>query len=225
MKKPDINPTQRGTIQKRNQNNESLPPGLSQGLHVLFGGQLMDIYSAEKALISAIPRMIKYATTEELVKALKFHLEETNEHVARLEEVFTSFGEKPKGKRCKAIEGFMSEAEELIQNSENDMIRDVAIISACQKIEHYEMATYGTLCSWARTLGESDAASLLQDSLEEEIEANQVLSEIAESHINAKTTGDEEENMDEKEDDEDDINLYEVLEEAELAEEMDDDYI
>jgi len=152
-----------------------------QSLYELFVDELKDIYWAEKAFLKTIPNMIKNATADQLVEALNDHLQVTKEHIIKLEEVFFSIGEKAETKRCEAMVGLINEAEDIIKVTEEGMIRDEGIISACQKIKHYEIATYGTLCSFANTLGESDAASLLYEILDHKKEIDKKLSEIAES--------------------------------------------
>jgi ferritin-like metal-binding protein YciE len=158
---------------------------VAQGLRSLFVDELKDIYWAENALTKAIPKMISKATDPHLVKALTGHLEETKMHVTRLEQVFASLGEKAVAKTCEAMVGLTKEAEEIMESTEEGMVRDAGIIAAGQKVEHYEIATYGTLCSFAKTLGESKAVALLQQTLNEEKGADMKLTEIAESFINA----------------------------------------
>lgn len=158
----------------------------AQGLRDLFVDQLKDIYWAEKALTKALPKMIKNASSKELITALKEHLEITKQQIERAEQVFETIGEKAVAKKCLAMEGLIKEAEEIMQSTEVGVVRDAGIISASQKVEHYEIATYGTLCSFAKTLGEDKAASLLAETLSEEKEADEKLSEIAESAINVE---------------------------------------
>ena len=158
----------------------------SQGLRDLFEDELKDIYWAEKALTKAIPKMVKNATSEELVSALNDHLEVTKGHVDRLEESFNILGKPARAKKCEAMAGLVKEAEEIMEDTEEGVVRDAGIISAAQKVEHYEIASYGTLCAFAKTLGEDEVFSLLQQTLEEEKEADQKLTQIAESSINAE---------------------------------------
>lgn len=157
----------------------------AQGLRDLFEDELKDIYWAEKALTKALPKMIKNATDTELVNALTQHLEVTKEQVSRVEMVFKTIGVKAEAKKCEAMAGLIKEAEEIIESTESGVVRDAGIISAGQKVEHYEIATYGTLCSMAKTLGEQEAASLLHQTLNEEKEADSKLSEVA-STINVE---------------------------------------
>nr|WP_294862310.1 ferritin-like domain-containing protein [uncultured Fluviicola sp.] len=170
-----------------NQNGESRESGLRK----LFLDELKDIYWAEKALVKAIPKMAKKATSGELVSALEDHLSVTETHVERLEQVFDIIGEKATAKKCEAMEGLITEAEEIMSETEDGVVRDAGIISAAQKVEHYEIASYGTLVSFANTLGESVAASLLEQTLGEEKEADEALSEIAESSINLDAAAEE----------------------------------
>ncbi len=156
----------------------------AQGLRELFVDELKDIYWAEKALTKALPKMVKNATSQKLITALKGHLEVTLHQVERVEQVFKAIGEKAVAKKCEAMEGLIKEAGEIMESTKIGVVRDAGIISAGQKVEHYEIATYGTLCSFAKTLGEDKAASLLAETLNEEKEADETLSEIAESSIN-----------------------------------------
>jgi ferritin-like metal-binding protein YciE len=158
----------------------------AKGLRDLFIDGLMDIYWAEKALTKAIPKMIKNATDEDLVKALTDHLEVTKTHITRLEEVFAMIGEKATAEKCDAMEGLIKEAEGVMEETEMGPVRDAGIIAAAHKVEHYEIATYGTLCAFAATLGEDEAAATLEDTLIEEKEADEKLSEVAGATVNAE---------------------------------------
>ena len=160
-------------------------------LRETFVEELQDIYDAEKQLLKALPKMAKAASHEELKEAFETHLEETENHVNRLEQVFESIDEKAKGKKCKAMQGLVEEGQERISEEEGD----AALICAAQKVEHYEIATYGSLCSWAKLLGETEAADILGETLEEEKAADEKLTGIAESVINVeeKEQGEEEE--------------------------------
>jgi ferritin-like metal-binding protein YciE len=179
------NPTaQNGT--KNQEPAKKTKSGVANGLRALFVNELKDIYWAEKALTKAIPKMIQNASTSELVKALTEHLAVTEQHVTRLDKVFASIGEKAESKKCEAIYGLIKEAEEIMADTKKGMVRDAGIILAGQKVEHYEIATYGTLCSFAKTLGENEAAALLHETLNEEKEADEKLTEIAESFVNAE---------------------------------------
>ncbi|KOY84564.1 hypothetical protein AD998_20455 [bacterium 336/3] len=163
----------------------------SSQLMKLFEDELKDIYWAEKALTKAIPKMIKNATSQELIDALTAHLGETEEQVSRVEQVFESIGKKAVAKKCQAMEGLMKEAEEIMQDCEEGAMRDAGIISAGQKVEHYEIASYGTLRQFAETLGLNDAVDLLQATLDEEKAADEKLSEVAVSAINVKAAEEE----------------------------------
>ena len=168
---------QKSTSSDHNQDN-----GMeSSQLMKLFVDELKDIYWAEKALLKAIPKMIKNATSEELIEALQEHLEETEQHVKRAEEVFELINVKAVGKKCEAMTGLIKEAGEIMEECEAGSMCDAGIISAAQKVEHYEIATYGTLCTWATLLGYTDALELLKRNLNEEEETDEVLSAIAES--------------------------------------------
>ena len=148
---------------------------------------LKDIYWAEKHLTKAIPKLSKAATNEELIAALDEHLEVTEEHIARLEQVFELLGKKAQAKKCEAMEGLTKEAESIVEETEDGTAtRDVGIIMAAQKVEHYEIATYGGLAQLAKTMGLTEVANLLGQTLEEEKEADDTLTSIAENSINLK---------------------------------------
>ena len=162
-------------------------------LQELFEDELKDIYWAEKALTKAIPKMIKNASSNELKNALKEHLTVTEGQIRRLDKVFAAIEKKPQAKKCEAMEGLIKEADGIMEDTQTGVVRDAGIISAAQKVEHYEIASYGTLCSFANTLGLDDAADLLKETLNEEKEADELLTKIAESSINIEalsgTTG------------------------------------
>ena len=184
-----MNSTTTTTAQSGTQNQFSAKKpksGVANGLRALFVNELKDIYWAEKALTKAIPKMIENASTSELVKALTGHLAVTKQHVSRLDKVFATIGEKAEAKKCEAISGLIKEAEEIMADTKKGMVRDAGIILAGQKVEHYEIATYGTLCCFAKTLGETEAAAILHETLNEEKEADEKLTEIAESFVNAE---------------------------------------
>ena len=157
--------------------------GAHEKLHTLFVDGLKDIYWAEKALTKALPKMIKNATSEELAAALTHHLEETKGQVTRLEEVFASIDEKVSAKKCPAMVGLIKEAEEILAETEKGMMRDAGIIAAGQKVEHYEIATYGTLRAFAEIMGHHEAARLLLKSLGEEKAADDKLTEVTSSVV------------------------------------------
>jgi len=135
-------------------------------------------------LTKAIPKMIKKATSEDLINALEDHLEVTKGHVERCEKVFEMMGMPARAKKCEAMEGLTREAEEIMESTEEGVVRDAGIISAAQKVEHYEIASYGTLCAFAKTLGENDIANLLEQTLKEERQADDTLTQVAESSVN-----------------------------------------
>lgn len=165
-------------------------------LEKYFHDALKDIYWAEKNLTKALPKMKKAATTQELKSAIEDHLEQTKEHVARVEQVFELLGKKAQAKKCEAMEGIIKEGESIVEETEDGtMTRDVGIIMAAQKVEHYEIATYGGLVQLAKTMGLDEAAGILTQTLEEEKQTDSNLSEIAENNINweAEQEGEEEE--------------------------------
>jgi ferritin-like metal-binding protein YciE len=150
-----------------------------EGLRKLMVDQMKDMLWAEKALTKAIPKMMKKACSAELTDALAAHLDETHEQVSRIEEAFDSLGLKATTKPCEAMKGLLKEAEELMGEMESGSLRDAAIICAAQKVEHYEIATYGCLKTYAEMLGESEAAGLFEEILNEEKNADETLSEVA----------------------------------------------
>ena len=198
---------QKSTPEKMNSTgaqNNNMPQHSQEatGLRELFVDSLKDIYWAEKALTKALPKMIKKATSAELIDALTDHLEVTHEQVTRLDEVFNMIGVKAQAKKCAAMEGLIKESEEIMASTAEGVVRDAGIIAAGQKVEHYEIATYGTLCAFAKILGENEAAELLLETLNEEKEADDKLSEVAEGSINLKAAG-KDSMQDNKEEDED----------------------
>ncbi len=158
----------------------------SSQLMELFEDELKDIYWAENALTKAIPKMIKNATSKELNKALTSHLEETKEHITRLEKVFSLIEVKAVSKKCEAMEGLIKEATEIMESCEEGSMRDAGIISAAQKVEHYEIATYGTLRQFAETLKLPKVVDLFEKTLQEEKEADLKLSDVAMAAINVE---------------------------------------
>jgi ferritin-like metal-binding protein YciE len=156
----------------------------AEGLKDLFVDELRDIYWAEKAETKALAKMIKNATSQDLIKGLQGHLEVTKGHVDRCEKVFEILGKPARAKKCQAMEGLIKEAEEIMESTEDGVVRDAGIISAAQKVEHYEIASYGTLHAFAKTLGQNEIAKLLEQTLTEEREADDKLTQVAESAIN-----------------------------------------
>ncbi|HEY0653505.1 MAG TPA: ferritin-like domain-containing protein [Chryseosolibacter sp.] len=151
----------------------------------LFVDSIKDIYWAEKYLMKALPKMQKAATSDELKEAFENHLAQTEDQVGRLEQVFEMLEETARGKKCEAMEGLVSEAETVIEETEKGTAtRDVGLIIAAQKVEHYEIATYGGLAQLAKTLGREDISELLEETLAEEKDTDELLTGIAESGIN-----------------------------------------
>jgi len=155
-----------------------------ESLKELYIDELKDLYSAEKQLVKALPKMAKNATNPELKDAFTTHLQETEGHVERLEQIFEMLGERPGGKKCKGMEGLVEEAKELLEEDATEAVLDAGMISKAQHVEHYEMAGYGTVRTYARLLGLDDQADLLQETLDEEGHANELLTQIAESSVN-----------------------------------------
>jgi ferritin-like metal-binding protein YciE len=189
------------SLKKTSRPENGMEDGRSQ-LEKLFTDSLKDIYWAEKHLTKVLPKMKKAATTDELISAIEEHLAQTEEHVSRLEQVFEICGKKAQAKKCDAMEGLTKEGDSVVEETEKGtMTRDAGIIMAAQKVEHYEIATYGTLVQFAKTLGMDDAVELLEQTLEEEKETDQRLTEIAEANINqgAEQEKDEEEEEDDEE--------------------------
>ncbi len=155
-----------------------------KSLRDLFLHELRDIYSAEKQLLKALPKMAKTATHEELQEAFEEHVGQTEEHVQRLEQVFESLGEKAKAEKCLAMEGLIAEGQNIMKEEMPPHVMDAALIASAQRIEHYEIAGYGTLRTFAELLDEDEAADLLEQTLEEEKETDLKLTEIAESLVN-----------------------------------------
>jgi len=154
-------------------------------LEKLFIDSLKDIYWAEKQLTKTLPKMKKAATTDELKSAIEEHLAQTEGHVKRLEQVFDMCGKKVQAKKCDAMEGLIKEGDSIVEETqEGSMTRDAGIIMAAQKVEHYEIATYGSLVQIAKTLGMNDAAEVLHLTLDEEKQADEKLTEVAEWHVN-----------------------------------------
>ncbi|MGH9495933.1 MAG: ferritin-like domain-containing protein [Candidatus Sulfotelmatobacter sp.] len=153
-------------------------------LHDAFIDELQDAYDAEKQLTKALPKLAKAASSDELRDAFENHLEETQGHVKRLEQVFASIGEKAKGKHCDGIAGINEEGKNVMEEDFDENTMDACLIAGGQRAEHYEIAAYGSLIAWAKAMGHDEAASLLEQTLEEEKAADQKLTSIAESGIN-----------------------------------------
>ena len=156
-------------------------------LDEIYVDALKDLYSAENQLIKALPKMAKTAESSDLRKAFESHLKETQRQAERIERIFSDRGSgSPKGKKCAAMEGLIDEGKETMQEDMEPDVMDAALIGAAQKVEHYEIAGYGTARAWARLLGYEKAARLLEETLKEESAANEKLTQIAESHVNVE---------------------------------------
>jgi ferritin-like metal-binding protein YciE len=151
----------------------------------LFVDELKDLYSAEKQITRALPKLVKAATSDELRQAFQSHLEETNGHVARLEKAFEILGKSPKGKTCVGMKGVLEEGAEVLEDTDKGEVRDAGLISAAQRVEHYEMAGYGSARDFAKLLGQTEIAELLQETLEEEKAADKKLTSIS-KQVNAE---------------------------------------
>lgn len=158
----------------------------AKDLQELFEDGLKDIYWAEKALVKALPKMMKNATNEKLKAAIEKHLAETETHVARLEECFEAMGKKALAKKCDAMQGLLDEGDSIVKETEPGTVRDAGIIAAAQKVEHYEIATYGTLAAFAKILEESEVLKNLLATLEEEKKCDELLTSLADINLNSK---------------------------------------
>ena len=166
----------------------------SNSLKELYVNELKDLYSAENQLVKALPKMAKASSSDDLRAGFEEHLEQTKEHVNRLEQIFEGLDESPKGKKCVGMEGLIKEGNELIQEDPGDEELDAGLISAGQRVEHYEIAAYGSVRTYARLLGEDEAVSLLEETLNEEKETDRKLTELAEQiNVEAMEGQDEEE--------------------------------
>jgi ferritin-like metal-binding protein YciE len=187
----------------------------ADGLRELFVASLKDIYWAEKNLAKELPKIAKNASTPALIDAINEHTTVTQKQVERLEKVFELIGEKAVAKKCDAMEGLIKEGQSIMEETEVGAVRDAGIIAASQKIEHYEIATYGTLCAFAKTLGEVEVAAILAETLEEEKEADTALTNVAYHDINFEAAGEEAVHPDEDE------FLNEEMEDDDMEEEED----
>jgi ferritin-like metal-binding protein YciE len=161
-------------------------PTRKNNLEDLFSETLKDIYFAEKQILRALPKMAKEASAPELKQAFETHRDQTEGHVERLNEVFELLGRPARGKTCEAILGIIDEAKEIMEDFKGAEALDAGLVASAQAVEHYEMARYGTLRTWAQELGHADVAKLLDQTLQEEIKTDQLLSKIATSTINMK---------------------------------------
>jgi ferritin-like metal-binding protein YciE len=155
-------------------------------LRKLYVEELKDLYSAEKQILQALPKMAKKATDAKLKQGFEQHLKQTEGHVERLDRIFEALGKSGRGKKCKAMEGLIEEGKEVMQEDMEPEVMDAALIAAAQRVEHYEMAGYGTCRTWAQVLGEDAHVKLLQQTLDEERETDQKLTALAESTINVE---------------------------------------
>ena len=155
-------------------------------LQELLVEEMRDLYSAENQLTKALPKMAKKASNPQLKKAFETHLKETENHAKRLQQIFDKLGKKPTGKKCAAMEGLIEEGKEMMGEDMEEDTMDAALISVAQKVEHYEIASYGTVRTYAQLLGNKEAARLLQQTLDEEGKTDKLLTELAESSINVE---------------------------------------
>jgi ferritin-like metal-binding protein YciE len=165
---------------------ESESEGQDNELQELFLDELADVYNAEQQLTKALPKMAKAARNEELREGFEMHLQETENQIQRLEQVVETLGESMKRKPCKGMKGLIEEGSEMMQEKKGSAALDAALIAAAQKVEHYEIASYGTLCAWAKQLGHDEAAELLHETLEEERATDEKLTQLAESLANVE---------------------------------------
>lgn len=170
-----------------------------KSLNDLFVEELRDMYHAEKQLARALPKMAKAASSEKLRDAFVTHTEQTKGQIERLQDVFESIGSPARAKRCEAMEGLIEEAQEMLEEDISDQLLDVALIASAQKVEHYEIAGYGTLRTLAQQLGYSEAAALLEQTLNEEKQTDELLNEIALNDVNQKAAQSEEDDDEEEE--------------------------
>lgn len=157
-----------------------------ESLRDLFIDQLKDIYSAETQVTKALPKMAKKASSTELQNAFRMHLDQTQNQIKRLDEIFSSLGKNPKGKKCKGMQGLLEEGEEMMGEDADADVMDAGLIAAAQRVEHYEISAYGTARAYARTLGDDRAASLLDQTLQEESQTDEKLNRLAEGQINIR---------------------------------------
>lgn len=164
-------------------------------LKKLYVEELRDVYNAENQLLKALPKMAKGASSDELKQAFETHLEQTKEHVERLDEIFEALGEKASGKTCKAMQGLIEEGSEMLKEEGEESVIDAGLIGAAQRVEHYEIAAYGTLKTFAELLGEEDAVELLRQTLDEEGETDKLLTDLAEEIVNPQALSEDEDDQ------------------------------
>src|SRR5215207_11518490 len=170
-------------------------PVQMKSLRELYVEELKDLYSAENQILKALPRMMRAASERDLQRAFSQHEKQTQRQVKRLERIFKQLGESPRGKKCKGMEGLLEEGKELIQERPEPEVLDAGLIAAAQRVEHYEIAGYGTVRTYARQLGEEEQATLLQQTLDEEGETDKLLTSLAESSINIEAEQADDEGM------------------------------
>ena len=163
-----------------------------ESLEELLQDELKDIYDAEKQITKALPKMAKKASSDELRQAFEEHLRQTEQQIERLEQVFEQLELPARGKKCEGMKGLLEEGQTMMSEADDDATRDAVMIASAQKVEHYEIAAYGTVRTWANLLGKSEVASLLEETLEEEKETDQRLTGIAEAMVNPEAAKDEE---------------------------------
>ncbi|WP_370901532.1 YciE/YciF ferroxidase family protein [Chryseobacterium gossypii] len=183
--------TTKGTVAKRATSSKTTAKtpakkNAAKELKDLFEDSLKDIYWAEKALVKALPKMQKNATDEKLKTAIEKHISETEVHVTRLEECFAALGKKAQAKKCDAMQGLLDEGKSIMEETEPGAVRDAGIIAAAQKVEHYEIATYGTLAAYAKVLKEEECLKSLLATLNEEKKCDELLTKIADTNLNTK---------------------------------------
>jgi ferritin-like metal-binding protein YciE len=170
-----------------NKTNDIKSPHMKlETLKDLYIHELKDLYSAEKQIIKALPKMVKAATNKQLAAGFEEHFEQTKEHVARLEQILTSYDESTRGPKCQGMEGLLKEGEEMMEEDAEEEVRDAGLIAAAQRVEHYEMAGYGCARTYAELLADPDSAELLQTTLTEESDTDEKLTDLAKSVINLR---------------------------------------
>jgi ferritin-like metal-binding protein YciE len=182
-------------LEQESKKENTKQTGFMSELSELFLDELADILSAEQMLLKALPKMAKSANNDELREAFEMHLEETEAQIERIKQVFELFGKPAKAKKCDAMEGLVKEGEKVMQEWKGSAALDAALIAAAQKVEHYEIATYGTLCTWLEMIGNEEALDLLKETMDEEESTDERLTDLAETCINEEATqeGEEEE--------------------------------
>ncbi len=156
-------------------------------LSILFEEELKDIYSAEQMVMESLPKMIEGANSKELKDKFELHLKQTEEQIERLEDVFEMMDLEPEAEKCEGMEGIIKDAEKILKAKGEPHVKDAALIAAAQKVEHYEIATYGTLCEWAREMGHEDVAKTLDMTLKEEHKTDEILTAVAEGSVNVES--------------------------------------